>query len=114
VPVEECKVDDIRPWLPDGPLPPGIPGHVLVTTRRSGFGSLGQVLELDVLDLPSAITLLRTRVPGLEQDAGQLPEVGSAVATRRSRRCGTLVRPGEFGGRYVCELLVSLADSSAL
>jgi hypothetical protein len=25
-----------------------------------------------------------------------------------------LVRPGEFGGRYVCELLVSLADSSAL
>jgi hypothetical protein len=25
-----------------------------------------------------------------------------------------LVRPGEFGGRYVCELLVSLPDSSAL
>jgi len=25
-----------------------------------------------------------------------------------------LVHPGEFGGRYVCELFVSLADSSAL
>jgi hypothetical protein len=24
-----------------------------------------------------------------------------------------LVRPGEFGGRYVCELLISLPDSSA-
>jgi hypothetical protein len=24
-----------------------------------------------------------------------------------------LVRPGEFGGRYVCELLVSLPDPSA-
>ena len=24
-----------------------------------------------------------------------------------------MVRPGEFGGRYICELLVSLPDSSA-
>ena len=30
------------------------------------------------------------------------------------RRNDTVVRPGEFGGRYVCELLVSLPDSSAL
>jgi hypothetical protein len=28
-------------------------------------------------------------------------------------RPNTLVRPGEFGGRYVCELLVSLPVSSA-
>ena len=30
--------EDIRAWLPGGPLPPGIPGHVIVTTRRGGIG----------------------------------------------------------------------------
>ena len=64
-------VDDIRAWLPGGPLPPGIPGHVIVTTRRGGFGALGRVMELDVIDLPSAVTLLRTRVPDLPEDVAQ-------------------------------------------
>lgn len=63
--------EDIRPWLPGGPLPPGIPGHVIVTTRRGGFGVLGHVMELDVIDLPSAVALLRTRVPNLEEDPGR-------------------------------------------
>jgi hypothetical protein len=63
--------EDIRAWLPGGPLPPGIPGHVIVTTRRAGFGALGDVLELDVIDLPSAVTLLRTRVPDLPEDVAQ-------------------------------------------
>jgi hypothetical protein len=64
-------VEDIRAWLPGGPLPPGIPGHVIVTTRRGGFAALGQVLELDVIDLPAAVTLLRTRVPDLPEDVGE-------------------------------------------
>jgi hypothetical protein len=64
-------VDDIRAWLPGGPLPPGIPGHVIVTTRRGGFGALGRVMELDVIDLPSAVTLLRTRVPDLQEDIAE-------------------------------------------
>ena len=67
------QVEDIRAWLPGGPLPPGIPGHVIVTTRRGGYSVLGQVLELDVIDLPAAVTLLRTRVPHLpETIAGQI------------------------------------------
>jgi NB-ARC domain len=64
-------VDVILPWLPPGPLPPGVPGHVLVTTRRSGFGSLGRVLDLDVIGLADAVALLRSRVPGLEQPTGE-------------------------------------------
>jgi hypothetical protein len=64
------QVEDIRAWLPGGPLPPGIPGHVIVTTRRGGFAALGQVLELDVIDLPAAVTLLRTRVPQLPENVG--------------------------------------------
>jgi hypothetical protein len=63
-------VEGIRPWLPRGPQPAGIPGHVIVTTRRGGFGALGPVLDLDVIDLPDALTLLRTRVPGLAEGTG--------------------------------------------
>ena len=48
------RVDDIRPRLPTGPLPPGIPGHVIVTTRRGGFAAIGRVMDLEVIDLPDA------------------------------------------------------------
>jgi tetratricopeptide (TPR) repeat protein len=63
-------VTHIRPLLPGGS------GHVLVTTRRSGFGYLGPVLDLDVLPRPEAITLLRRRAPALTDDqADALAEV---------------------------------------
>ena len=45
----------------------GIPGHVIVTTRRGGFAALGPVLDLDVIDLPDAVRMLRARVPDLGQ-----------------------------------------------
>ena len=64
-------VAGIRGWLPPGPLPPGIPGHVIITTRRGGFAALGHVLDLDVIDLPDAVRLLHARVPGLGQDIGE-------------------------------------------
>jgi hypothetical protein len=68
-------VDAIRPWLPGGPMPPGVAGHVVVTTRRGGFAALGQVLDLDVIDHDAAVRLLRGRVPRLEHDvAGQIAE----------------------------------------
>jgi TIR domain-containing protein len=63
--------DAVRPWLPAAPQPFGVPGHVLVTTRRSGFGALGAVLKLDVIGLADAVRLLRTRVPGMEQAIGE-------------------------------------------
>jgi len=77
-------VEDIRSWLPAGPMPPGIPGHVIVTTRRGGFAALGQVMELDVIALPDAVWLLRGRVSGLgqeiaEQIAGELGRLPLAL-----------------------------------
>ena len=55
-------VTHIRPVLPGGT------GHVLITTRRGGFGYLGPVLDLDVLPRPEAITLLCRRAPALTED----------------------------------------------
>ena len=67
------RVEDIRPWLPSGPLPPGIPGHVIVTTRRGGFAAMGPVLDLDVIGLPDAVRILQARVADLGQEtAGQI------------------------------------------
>ena len=65
------RATDIRPWLPTGPMPPGIPGHVIVTTRRGGFAAMGQVLDLDVIGLADAVRMLRARVPDLGQQAGE-------------------------------------------
>jgi hypothetical protein len=65
------KIEDIQSWLPGVPLPTGVPGHVIVTTRRGGFAAVGQVLDLDVIDLPDAVHLLRSRVPGLDQAVGE-------------------------------------------
>jgi tetratricopeptide (TPR) repeat protein len=47
---------------------PGGAGHVLVTTRRAGFLALGEVLDLDILDRPDALVLLRRRAPALTED----------------------------------------------
>ena len=62
--------EDIQPWIPAIPMPPGTRGHVIVTTRRGGFGDLGAVVDLDVISPGEALALLRTRVPGLAEDTG--------------------------------------------
>ena len=100
---------DIQPWLPPGPMPPGVPGHVIVTTRRGGFGAMGQVMDLDVIGLADAVRLLRSRVPDLGQETaeqiaaelGRLPlalEQAAAylghLSDARPRVPGTAAHPG--------------------
>ena len=65
------RVEEIRPWLPGGLMPPGIPGHVIVTTRRGGFASMGPVLDLDVIDLLDGVRMLRARVPELSRETAE-------------------------------------------
>ncbi|MEU4389884.1 FxSxx-COOH system tetratricopeptide repeat protein [Kribbella sp. NPDC023855] len=71
------SVEALQPWLPTMPLAPGMPGHVIVTTRRSGFGALGEVLQVDVLHKDAAVALLSARVSGL--DRGVAEEIAEAV-----------------------------------
>ncbi|MEV6287485.1 FxSxx-COOH system tetratricopeptide repeat protein [Kribbella sp. NPDC051770] len=66
--------ESIRPWLPTAPMPAGRSGHAIATTRRGSFRALGQVIEVDTLDPPEALDLMRTRVPGLD------PKVGATIA----------------------------------
>jgi hypothetical protein len=66
------RVADIRSWLPTAPMPPGVPGHVIVTTRRGGFAAMGPVLDLDVIGVADAVRMLRARVPDLDQRTGEL------------------------------------------
>jgi hypothetical protein len=91
--------DDIRGWLPPSLLSPGAPGHVLVTTRRDGFTSLGAVHDLDVVDEVEAMQILRARVPQIGDEVagqiaaelGRLPlalEQASAYITRSRRSPG--------------------------
>lgn len=51
--------DALRPYLP-GPT-----GHVLITTRRTGFTSLGQVFDVDILSREESVVLLHRRIVGL-------------------------------------------------
>ena len=84
-----------------GPLPAGIPGHVIVTTRRGGFAALGQVLELDVIDLPAAVTLLRTRVPQLDlrTSAGRSPGSWARLPLALEQAAAYLDRVGDAARR---------------
>src|SRR5712691_3818654 len=65
-------VEDIKPWIPSKPMPAGIPGHVVVTTQRHGeFMLLGEVLDLEPMNLPDAIRLLRVRMPKMSKDTAR-------------------------------------------
>jgi hypothetical protein len=61
------EISAIKSWLPVVPLPPGVPGHVIVTTRRGGFGEFGDVIDLDVLDPEAAVNVMSARVRSIDR-----------------------------------------------
>ena len=61
---------DLAPWLPGGGS-----GHVLITTRITGWQEVAALVEVDVLTRPESVALLQDRVMGLsEAAAAQLAE----------------------------------------
>jgi tetratricopeptide (TPR) repeat protein len=101
------RVEDIRLWLPGGPLAPGIPGHVIVTTRRGGFAAMGTVMDLDVISLPDAVRILQARVPGLGQEtAGKIAEELGRLPLALEQAAAWLDRSQMPGPQYL-ELLRS-------
>jgi NB-ARC domain/Tetratricopeptide repeat len=58
----------VIPWLPGG-------GHVLITSRESGWDEIAAQIEVDLLTRSESIEILRSRVSGLtEADASELAE----------------------------------------
>lgn len=91
------EVDDLRMWLPTVPMPAGIAGHVVVTTRRGGFGELGPVLDLDVVEAVEAVALMRARVPDLDE----------TVATQIAEEMGRLPLALEQAAAYLDRSTIS-------
>jgi tetratricopeptide (TPR) repeat protein len=83
------------------PLLPGGAGHALITTRRGGFRSLGGVLDLETLDRPDAIALLRRQAPDLTDEgadhlAARLGDLPLALAQSAAYLDQTGMPPGEY------------------
>jgi tetratricopeptide (TPR) repeat protein len=97
--------DDIRPLLPGGA------GHVLVTTRRSGFRALGEVLDLDVLDRADAVALLRRRAPALtEMEADELAERLGDLPLALDQAAAYLDQTGTPAAQYLQLLRTRVPD----
>jgi tetratricopeptide (TPR) repeat protein len=88
-------VGHIRPFLPGGT------GHVLITTRRGGFGFVGPVLDLDVFSRPEAVALLFRRVPQLTDEhadavAGLLGDLPLALEQAAAYLDQTQLPPADY------------------
>jgi tetratricopeptide (TPR) repeat protein len=94
-----------------GPLLPGGPGHVLITTRRSGFRSLGRVLDLDTLARGDAIALLRRGAAALTgAEAGELAARLGDLPLALDQAAAYLDQTGMPAGEYLQLLGTRSAD----
>jgi tetratricopeptide (TPR) repeat protein len=98
------EISTIKPWLPVVPLPPGTPGHVILTTRRGGFGELGEVFDVDVLDPEAAVDLMSARVHNIDR----------AVAAEIATELGWLPLALEQAAAFIDVSEMSAADYLAL
>lgn len=104
------EVADLRMWVPAVPMPAGIAGHVVVTTRRGGFGELGPVLDLDVINPAEAVALMRARVPDLDEGlAAQIAEEMGRLPLALEQAAAYLDRSKLSPARYL-QLLRTRAD----
>ena len=86
---------DVTPWLPGG-------GHVLVTTRASGWAEVAAPVEVDVLARAESVAILQDRVAGLvgadaDRLATELGDLPLAVA----QAAGFMAETGMAAGEYL-------------
>ena len=98
---------------------PGGAGHVLITSRSPGWGGLGGRLEVDVLTRPETVTLLRRRIPELDdrladQLATELGDLPLAAAQAAAYLEQTGLPPGEYLHRFRTRRASLLAKGEVL
>jgi transcriptional regulator with XRE-family HTH domain len=87
---------DVAPWLPGGG------GHVLITSRRRGWGEVAAPVEVDVLARAESVAILQARVTALsgadaDRLAGELGDLPLAIAQAAAFMAGTGMTADEFG-----------------
>jgi Tfp pilus assembly protein PilF len=98
------RPQDIRGFLPS------TGGHVIVTSRQTGWSALGATVDVEVMTRTEAVTLLDRRVPGIDPHtaqavAAQLGDLPLAVDQAAAYLDRTGIPPGDY-----LQLLVSSAE----
>jgi hypothetical protein len=89
-----------KSWSSGSPAPGGV-GHVIITSRRTGWDGLGPVVDVDVMSSAEAVDLLRRITPGTDaQTAGEiahlLGELPLALEQAASYLSQTGTPPAEY------------------
>jgi hypothetical protein len=86
----------IAGWLPGGA------GHVLITSRTSGWEEVAIPVEVDVLDREESVTVLQRRVPGLDEGgANQVAEMLGDLPLALAQAAGYMAETGASAGEYL-------------
>jgi DNA-binding SARP family transcriptional activator len=101
------------------PYQPGGAGHVLITSRASGWGALGGRLEVDVLTRPETVALLQRRIPELDarladELAAELGDLPLAAAQAAAYLEQTGLPPAAYLGRFRTRRASLLAKGDVL
>ncbi|MGW4292038.1 FxSxx-COOH system tetratricopeptide repeat protein [Micromonospora chersina] len=92
-------------------LLPGGAGHVLITTRRAGYGAIARVVDVDVLQRAEAVALLHRRLPTITADqAEQLAELVEDLPLALEQAAAYLETTGLPVSQYLGLLETRLAD----
>jgi class 3 adenylate cyclase len=98
---------------------PGGAGHVLITSRFPGWGAIGGRLEVDVLARAETVTLLRARIPDLDDEladklAAELSDLPLAAAQAAAYLEQTDLPAGDYLRRFRAHRATLLARGEVL
>ena len=89
---------DLAGWLPGGTA-----GHVLITTRTSGWREIADIpVEVDVFARPESVAILRERIPSIsEDDAGRLADGLGDLPLALAQAAGYIAESGMPAAEYL-------------
>jgi tetratricopeptide (TPR) repeat protein len=95
---------DIAPWLPTEPRAADAPGHVIVSTKHTGFPP-SQMRNLEILQPPDAVALLTSRADDLDpRTAAEIAKELGWLPLALAQAGGYLMSTGEQGEVYLRQL----------
>jgi tetratricopeptide (TPR) repeat protein len=89
----------VHAWVPNGP------GHVVITSRRSGFTGIAVPVGVDVFTRDESVAFLREQVPGLDEgDSGRLARALGDLPMALAQAAGLLAETRMTVAEYLDEL----------